>query len=135
MAAARSRPDPPAPLRYRWVAPALLLAIVVGLAPLWWEVTAPPELSTVQARKDPGGALLVPAAALRPSAPLARLEEAGEAVLFVVRDGVARLTRVRLGAMRDDAVEVREGLDEAALVLANPPRGLEDRHRVRAGKQ
>jgi hypothetical protein len=135
MAAARSRPDPSAPLRHRWVAPALLLAIVLGLAPLWWEVTAPPELSTVQARRDAGGALLVPAAALRPPGHLARVEEAGEAVLFVVRDGVARLTRVRLGARRDDAVEVREGLEDTAMVLANPPRGLEDRHRVKAEKK
>jgi len=37
---------------------------------------------------------------------------------------------VRLGAGHGDSVEVREGLEESALVVANPPRGLEDRHRV-----
>ncbi len=130
MAPARSRTDMQAPARARWLAPALLLAIVAGLAPLWWEVTAPPLLATVRPRRDPAGALLVPAAALRPSGPLGKLVAAGPATLFVVRDGVARLTPVRLGALHGEAVEVREGLEDTALVIANPPRGLEDRHRV-----
>jgi len=130
MAAARSRADTQFPARARWLAPALLLAIVAGLAPLWWEVTAPPVLATVRPRRDSTGALLVPTAALRPPGPLGHLVPAGPASLFVVRDGVARLTRVRLGALHGDAVEVHEGLEETALVVANPPRGLEDRHRV-----
>ena len=74
--------------------------------------------------------LMVPVASVRPSAPQGRLEAAGAANLFVVRDGIARLTRVQLGALHDGAVEVRDGLEDAALVVANPPRGLEDRHRV-----
>jgi hypothetical protein len=130
MAAARSRTDPPFPARGRWLAPALLLAIVAGLAPLWWEVTAPPLLTIVRPRRDAAGALLVPAAALRPPRPLEQVAASGPASVFVVRDGVARLTPVRLGALHGEAVEVREGLEETALVVANPPRGLEDRHRV-----
>ena len=73
---------------------------------------------------------MIPVAAVRPSGPQGRLEAAGAANLFVVRDGIARLTRVQLGALHDEAVEVRDGLEDAALVVANPPRGLEDRHRV-----
>ncbi len=130
MAAARSRADTQLPTRARWLAPALLLALVAGLAPLWWEVTAPPLLAVVRPRRDATGALLVPAAALRPPGPLGQLAPAGPASLFVVRDGVARLTPVRLGALHGEAAEVREGLEETALVVANPPRGLEDRHRV-----
>lgn len=130
MAAARSRTDMPPSARARWLAPALLLAIVAGLAPLWWEVTAPPLLATVRPRRDAAGALLVPAASLRPAGALGQVAASGPASLFVVRDGVARLTPVRLGALHGEAVEVREGLEETALVVANPPRGLEDRHRV-----
>ena len=128
---AGSRPAETRPPRFpRWLAPALLLAIVAGLAPLWWEVTAPLTLATTKPWRDAAGILMVPVASVRPSAPQGRLEAAGAANLFVVRDGIARLTRVQLGALHDAAVEVRDGLEDAALVVANPPRGLEDRHRV-----
>lgn len=130
MATARSRTDTLFPARARWLAPALLLAIVAGLAPLWWEVTAPPLLTVIRPRRDASGALLVPAAALRPPTPLGQLAQAGPANLFVVRDGVVRLTPVRLGALYGEAFEVRKGLEETALVVANPPRGLVDQHRV-----
>lgn len=131
MDTARSRTDdPPARRLPRWVAPAVLLAIVVALAPLWWQVTAPPTLTTARPWRDAAGTLLVPADALRPPGPQGRVEAAGPASLFVVRDGVARLTRVQLGAVHGSAVEVRAGLEEAALLVANPPRGLEDAHRV-----
>ncbi len=122
--------DTPA-LRFpRWVAPALLLAIAAGLAPLWWEVTSPPVLATARPWRDTAGVLLVSADAVRAQGPQGRLQAPGPANLFVIKNGVARLTPVRLGALRDGAVEVREGLEEAAVVVANPPRGLEDRHRV-----
>ncbi len=114
----------------RWLAPVLLLAIVAGLAPLWWEVTAPPTLATAKPWRDATGTLMVPVAAVRPFGPQGKLEAAGAANLFVVRDGVARLTRIQLGAVHESAVEVRDGLEDAALVVANPPRGLEDRHRI-----
>lgn len=130
MVSARSRPDPLLPLRYRWLAPVLLLAILAGLGPLWWKATAPPELAVAKPWRDPGGTLLVPQAAVRPPGPAGRVEAAGPATVFVVRDGRALATRVRLGDVRADAVEVREGLAEAAFVVANPPVGLEDRHRV-----
>jgi len=121
----------------RWVAPALLFAIVVGLAPLWWEVTAPPILLTARPWRDTAGTLLVPTAAVRPPGPglNGRLVTAGTATVFVIQDGVARLTPVRLGVVGAEAVEIRDGLAEAALIVANPPRGLEDRHRVVARPQ
>ena len=135
MLAARSRQDDAKHARVpRWLAPALLLAIVAGLAPLWWQVTAPPKLATARPWRDGAGALLVPAAAVRPQGPQGRLQAAGPANLFVVRDGVARLTRVQLGAVRADGVEVRAGLEDAALLVANPPIGLEDLHRVAVKK-
>ena len=126
--------SPPAKVRPprfpRWLAPALLLAIVIGLAPLWWEVTAPPNLATAKPWRDATGNLMVPAAAVRAFGPQGKLKAAGAANLFVVRDGMVRLTRIQLGAMHDGAIEVRDGLEDAALVVANPPRGLEDRHRI-----
>ena len=67
---------------------------------------------------------------MRAFGPQGKLEAAGAANLFVVRDGMVRLTRIQLGAMHDGAIEVRDGLEDAALVVANPPRGLEDRHRI-----
>ena len=93
------RPDdvPPPPRLLRWAAPALLLAIALGLSPLWWAATAPPHLPVVAAKRDARGTLLVPTTALRPPSPHARLEPAGPATLFVVRDGRAHLTPVRLG--------------------------------------
>ena len=112
----------------------MLLAIVGALAPLWWEVTAPPILAAIQPWRDAAGTLMVPAAAVRPPSPLSRVEAAASATLFVVKDGVARQTVVQLGALRDSAVEVRAGLEDAALVVANPPRGLEDMHRVAVRK-
>ena len=130
---AGSPPDKAHPPRLpRWLAPAVLLAIVAGLAPLLWEVTAPPNLATAKPWRDATGSLMVPAAAVRAFGPQGKLEAAGAANLFVVRDGVARLTRVQLGALHDGAIEVRGGLEDAALVVADPPRGLEDRHRVGA---
>ena len=131
MHGAGSPPDEARPRRFpRRLAPALLLAIVAGLAPLWWEVTAPPTLVIAKPWRDATGSLMVPAAAVRAFGPQGKLEAAGAANLFVVRDGVARLTRIQLGALHDGVVEVRGGLEDAALVVANPPRGLEDRHRV-----
>ncbi len=131
MDTARSGTDTaPARRLRRWLAPALLLAIVGGLAPLWWQVTAPPTLATARPWRDAAGRLLVPAAALRPPGPLGRVEPAGTASLFVVRNGVAHLTRVQLGTIGADSAEVRGGLEDAALLIANPPQGLEDWHRV-----
>src|SRR5687768_11232591 len=109
MAAARSLPVSSVLRRYRWLAPVLLLAIVAGLAPLWWEVTAPPVLATVRPWRDAAGVLLLPSASVRPPGPLGRVEPAGAASVFVIHDGVARLVPVRLGAVRADAVEVHEG--------------------------
>ena len=130
MTGARSRADFPSLLRHRWIAPVLLLAIAAGLGPVWWEMTAPPVLPVVHPWRDAAGALLVPSDAVRPQGRGGRVEPAAPASLFVVQDGLARLTPVRLGAVRPDAVEVREGLAEAAQVVVNPPRSLEDRHRV-----
>ena len=126
------RPDdvPPPPRLLRWAAPALLLAIAVGLSPLWWAATAPPHLPVVAAQRDARGTLLVPTTALRPPSPHARLEPAGPATLFVVRDGRAHLTPVRLGQLHPTTAEVRDGLDDATPIVANPPRGLENRHRI-----
>ena len=129
MQKAGSRPDDRRSRLPRWLAPALLLSIAAGLAPLWWEVTAPPSLAVARPWRDPAGTLMVPAAAVRPRGQHGRVEAAGVASLFVVRDGVAVLTRVELGAVRADGVEVRGGLEDAALLVADPPRGLEDRHR------
>ncbi len=133
MRVAGSRPDASPQLRLpRWVAPVLLLVIVAGLAPLWWEVTAPPTLTVATPWRDPAGTLMVPTAALRPRGHQGRIEASGVASLFVVRNGVAVLTRVELGGLRADGVEVRHGLEDAALLIADPPRGLEDRHRISA---
>jgi len=122
--------DIPAPRFPRWAAPALLLVIAAGLAPLWWEVTSPPLLAIALPWRDAAGVLLVPADAVRAQGPQGRLAAPGPGNVFVIKNGVARLTRVRLGVLRDGAVEVHEGLEESAVVVANPPRGLEDRHRV-----
>lgn len=126
------RPDdvPPPPRLLRWVAPALLLAIAVGLSPLWWAATAPPHLPVIAAQRDARGTLLVPTSALRPPSPHARLEPAGPATIFVVRDGRAHLTPIRLGQLLPTTAEVRDGLDASARIIANPPRGLENRHRI-----
>ncbi len=128
MQPARSRPAP----ALRWLAPVLLLAIVIGLAPLWWQVTAPPILATARPWRDGSGVLRVPFAAVRPvgPGPDRKLVAAGPANVFVIEDGVARLTPVHLGAVEAQSVEIRDGLADAALIIANPPRGLEDRHRV-----
>jgi len=122
--------DIPPPRVPRWLAPAVLLAIATGLSPLWWAATAPPSLPVVTVERGASGNLLVPSTALRPPGPLARLEPAGAAAVFVVRDGRAHLTPVRLGDVHPPTAEIREGLDDAARVVANPPRGLEDRHRI-----
>lgn len=126
------RPDdvPPPPRLLRWAAPALLLAIAVGLSPLWWAATAPPNLPVIAAQRDARGTLLVPTSALRPPGPHARLEPAGPATIFVVRDGRAHLTPIRLGQLHPTTAEVRDGLDPTARIIANPPRGLENRHRI-----
>lgn len=129
MPQARSRPA----AALRWLAPALLLGIAGGLAPLWWEVTAPPHIVTARPWRDAQGALLVPAAAVRPAGAGAReIVASGEGVVFVLERGVVRVTRVRLGAVSHDVVEIAGGLAEQVLIAANPPRGLEDRHRVAA---
>ena len=72
------------------------------------------------------------ATTLRPPLPASRVEAPGVANLFVVRDGLARITRVQLGTMHGGVVEVRGGLEEAAVLVANPPFGLENMHRVTA---
>jgi hypothetical protein len=119
---ARSRP---APVR-RWLAPVLLLGIAVGLAPLWWEERLRLSVATITPWRDAGGALMVPAAAVRP----AGVADAGEAVVFVIEDGVARARQVRVGRVGPAVTEIREGLGERAVIAADPPRGLEDRRRV-----
>lgn len=114
----------------RWLAPALLLAIAAGLSPLWWAATAPPHLPVIATQRNADGTLLVPTSALRPPSPHARLEPAGPATVFVVRDGRAHLTPIRLGNLHPTTAEVRHGLDDTARIIANPPRGLENRHRI-----
>jgi multidrug efflux pump subunit AcrA (membrane-fusion protein) len=104
------------------MAPALLLGIAAGLGPLWWEYRTP-AVATVSPWRDAGGALLVPAASVRAAG-------AGEAVVFVIEDGVARARRVRLGSVGPAVVEIREGLGERAVIAADPPAELEDRHRM-----
>lgn len=121
-------PTPPRVLR--WAAPALLLSIAAGLSPLWWAATAPPQLPVIATQRDANGTLMVPTTALRPPSPHARLEPAGPAAIFVVRDGRAHLTPVRLGQLHPTTAEVRDGLDDATHIVANPPRGLENRHRI-----
>jgi len=64
-------------------------------------------------------ALLVPFSALRKGA------------VFVVVDGRARRKPVNSGIIGDKRVEIRGGLMEGELVIANPPEGLEDGDRVR----
>jgi hypothetical protein len=123
-------PRLPPPRLMRWIAPALLLLIAAGLSPLWWAATAPPHLPVIAMQRDAGGTLLVPTSALRPPSPHARLEAAGLAAVFVVRDGRAHLTPIRLGKLHPTTAEVHDGLDGAARIVANPPRGLEDRHRI-----
>jgi len=101
----------------------LLLAITLGLAPLWWQEAGPAHIETVKPWRDPGGALMVPAAAVRQDA-------GGEAVVFVVDEGLARPVRVVLGAAGLDSVVVIAGLRDSVLVAANPPPALSDRRRV-----
>lgn len=57
---------------------------------------------------------------------------AGDWQVFAVRDGKARLARVRVGLMNDDLVEIREGLDEREPVVVAPETSLTDGARVSA---
>lgn len=116
----------------RWIAPVLLLGIAVGLAPLWWEYRLPLAIATITPWRDSGGALMVPAASVRPAMPGGRV--AGEAMVFVIEDGVARARRVRVGSVGPAVVEIREGLGDRAVIAADPPAALEDRHRVAAAR-
>jgi HlyD family secretion protein len=50
--------------------------------------------------------------------------------VFVVRDGRARLVKVRIGLLNDDAVEIREGLTENEPVVLAPETSLVDGTRV-----
>lgn len=119
MPQARSRRTGPR----RWLAPVLLLGIALGLAPLWWREAGPPRIDTVMPWRDPGGALMVPAAAVRHGA-------AGEALVFVIEDGVPRPVRVVLGTVGPESVVVSAGLRDGTMVAANPPPALTDRRRV-----
>lgn len=111
--------------RRRWLAPLLLFLMAALLGPAWWIATAPPPLVTIRPWRDTTGALVVPPDAVR-TAP----HQTDIAHVFIIREGVARRTEVSLGAIRPDSVEIRAGLTESALIAANPPRGLADRHRV-----
>ena len=91
-------------------------------------MTAPPAVGTARPWRDAGGALVVPRASVRNMPPNNGLP--GGPHVFRVEDGVVRRIRVELGTIHPDSVEIRAGLAEGVVIAANPPRGLEDRHRV-----
>jgi multidrug efflux pump subunit AcrA (membrane-fusion protein) len=101
----------------------LLLGIALGLAPLWWREAGPARLETVMPWRDPGGALMVPAAAVRRGS-------AGEALVFVIQEGVPRPVRVVLGTAGPESVVILTGLRDGTVVAANPPPALMDRRWV-----
>ena len=121
MPQARSRRTGPR----RWLAPVLLLLMALGLAPLWWRDWGPPRIETVTPWRDPGGTLMVPAAAVRQ-------RDGGTAVVFVIDGGVPQPVPVVLGTAGQDSVVVLSGLRDGAVVAANPPPALTDRRRVAA---
>jgi len=69
-------------------------------------------------------ALLVVPTAVRHAAPEGG--RPGAAHVFRVVDGLARQTPVTLGAVGPTAIEVREGLEADARLVADPPSGLAD---------
>ena len=114
-------------VRSRWLAPVLLLlGAVLGM--VWWEVTAPPPIGVAHPWHDGSGALLVPYSAVRNVDADRGLP--GPPYVFVIVGGMVRRTPVRLGVVTTETIEIRDGLDTDALIAANPPRGLEDRHKV-----
>ena len=52
--------------------------------------------------------------------------------VFVVRDGMARRTPVKIGLRNDEHVEITSGLQAGDLVIPNPPQDLEDGAEVAA---
>ncbi len=69
-------------------------------------------------------ALLVPATAVRHAAPQGG--RPGPAHVFRLVDGHARRTPVELGAARTASIEICAGLEEGAMLVANPPATLAD---------
>ncbi|MCC6718256.1 MAG: efflux RND transporter periplasmic adaptor subunit [Acetobacteraceae bacterium] len=80
------------------------------------------DVNLVVAERD--GALLVPPTAVRHAPP--RGGRPGAAHVFRVVDGHARLTPVELGAAGPAAIEIRAGLADGAVLVADPPAGLAD---------
>jgi RND family efflux transporter MFP subunit len=74
-------------------------------------------------------ALLLPATALRHGA--AQGGRPGPPYVFVAQDGKAHRVPVQAGATSADTVEIRDGLDDSARVIADPPAGLTDGRRIR----
>jgi len=56
----------------------------------------------------------------------------GHSVVWVVTDGVAHAIPVELGAAREDATEIRSGLQGGESIVLSPPGDLKDGARVRA---
>jgi RND family efflux transporter MFP subunit len=69
-------------------------------------------------------AVLVPALAVRNDPPLGG--RPGAAYVFRVEDGKAVRTLVETGAIGPEVIEIRDGLTEAATIIAAPPNGLRD---------
>lgn len=76
------------------------------------------EANIIADRRD--GAVLAPAAALRQNA------------IWIVEEGRAVRRDIVRGAVGDERVEIREGLDAGEHVIVNPPERLRDGQRVRA---
>jgi hypothetical protein len=61
-----------------------------------------------------------------PTSALVHRTEDGHAVVFVVRDGVARRVPVRIDMDNGVRASIRSGLQERDVVIQHPPRGFED---------
>jgi multidrug efflux pump subunit AcrA (membrane-fusion protein) len=69
-----------------------------------------------------GPRLLVPRRALR--------SDAGQDVVFVVRDGLAERRPVRIGTSEGDHVEIQSGLNAGDRIVVEAPDNLTDKTRV-----